>query len=41
YTELFITPVYWPDFSKRDLYIAILDYQRRERRFGGVRAVVA
>ncbi len=34
YTELYITPVLWPDFSKDDLYTAILDYQKRERRFG-------
>jgi undecaprenyl diphosphate synthase len=37
YTELYITNVYWPDFRKRHLIEAILDYQRRERRFGGVR----
>jgi undecaprenyl diphosphate synthase len=36
YTELHITPVFWPDFSREDLYEAILDYQRRERRFGKV-----
>lgn len=34
YTELYITSVLWPDFSKDDLYKAILDYQKRERRFG-------
>ena len=38
YTELFITPVLWPDFTRRDLYDAILDYQGRERRFGRVTA---
>ena len=36
YTELFISSVLWPDFSRRDLYEAILDYQNRERRFGRV-----
>ena len=36
YTELYITPVYWPDFRKEELYRAILDYQSRERRFGKV-----
>lgn len=36
YTELFIAPVYWPDFTKKHLYIAIISYQARERRFGGV-----
>ncbi|HEU4564821.1 MAG TPA: isoprenyl transferase [Gemmatimonadaceae bacterium] len=38
YTELFITRVLWPDFGRRDLYEAILDYQNRERRFGRVTA---
>ena len=38
YTELFITPVLWPDFSRRNLFEAILDYQGRERRFGRVTA---
>jgi undecaprenyl diphosphate synthase len=38
YTELFISPVLWPDFSRRDLYEAILDYQSRDRRFGRVTA---
>jgi len=34
YTELYFTPVLWPDFRKKDFYDAILDYQKRERRFG-------
>ena len=34
YSELYFTPKYWPDFRKPDLYEAILNYQRRERRFG-------
>lgn len=34
YTELFFTEVLWPDFRRYNLYEAILDYQRRERRFG-------
>ncbi len=34
YAELYFTPKLWPDFSKEDLYEAILDYQQRERRFG-------
>jgi undecaprenyl diphosphate synthase len=38
YTELYITPTLWPDFTRRDLYEAILEYQRRERRFGRVTA---
>jgi undecaprenyl diphosphate synthase len=36
YTELHISPVLWPDFERGDLFEAILDYQRRERRFGKV-----
>lgn len=36
YTELHITSVPWPDFTREDLYGAILEYQRRERRFGRV-----
>ena len=34
YTELYFTDVLWPDFRKEQLLSAILDYQRRERRFG-------
>ena len=34
YTELFFTPVLWPDFRKRHLCEAILAYQKRTRRFG-------
>jgi len=34
YTELFFTPTLWPDFRKEDFYEAIVDYQKRERRFG-------
>ena len=36
YTELWITTEYWPDFGPRSLYQAIMGYQRRSRRFGGV-----
>ena len=36
YTELWITPVLWPDFGPQHLYQAIAEYQRRDRRFGGV-----
>jgi undecaprenyl diphosphate synthase len=34
YTELYFTEVLWPDFRKEHLVDAILDYQKRERRFG-------
>jgi undecaprenyl diphosphate synthase len=36
YTELYITPGYWPAFRRNDLYAAIDAYQNRERRFGMV-----
>ena len=34
YTELYFTPVLWPDFRKEHLFAAVEDYQKRERRFG-------
>ena len=36
YAEIWVTPTLWPDFRRRDLFEAILAYQTRERRFGGV-----
>jgi undecaprenyl diphosphate synthase len=36
YSEIYITPVFWPEFRYKDLYDAIRDYQKRERRFGKV-----
>jgi len=36
YAELHFTPVLWPDFTTRDLILAVADYARRERRYGGV-----
>jgi undecaprenyl diphosphate synthase len=38
YAEIFISPVLWPDFGKRELFEAIVSFQRRERRFGKVSA---
>ena len=38
YTEIFISPVLWPDFGRRELFEAIVAYQQRERRFGRVSA---
>ena len=38
YTELYISSVLWPDYGRRDLFEAILDYQGRDRRFGRVHA---
>ena len=34
YCELYFTPVLWPDFRKEDFYKAVVDFQKRERRFG-------
>ncbi len=34
YTEIVVTDVLWPDFRRKELYKAIIDYQSRERRFG-------
>ena len=39
YTEIYVTPVLWPDFRKVHVCEALLDYQCRERRFGGVENV--
>ena len=36
YTELWVTPTLWPDFQPRELYLAVADFQRRNRRFGRV-----
>jgi len=38
YTELVVTPVLWPDFRRVHLMEAIVEYQARERRFGGLGA---
>jgi undecaprenyl diphosphate synthase len=36
YTEFHITPVLWPEFRRQHLFEAVLDYQKRERRYGGL-----
>lgn len=36
YSEIYITDVLWPDFSDEEFYKAIIAYQQRERRFGGI-----
>jgi undecaprenyl diphosphate synthase len=36
YAEIYFCPVLWPDFSTKDLLQAIVEYQRRERRYGGL-----
>lgn len=35
YTEIYVTDVLWPDFSPRHLLEAVIDYQKRHRRYGG------
>jgi len=35
YSELWVTPVLWPDFKRADLLRAVVDFQKRRRRFGG------
>ena len=36
YTEIYVTKTLWPDFTEEDFYKAIIDYQKRDRRFGGL-----
>ncbi len=36
YSEIWITPELWPDFRKKHLFQALLDFQKRERRFGDI-----
>ena len=40
YSELYFTPVLWPDFDKKAYAEAIIDFQRRERRFGKTSAQI-
>jgi undecaprenyl diphosphate synthase len=39
YAEIWVTDVLWPDFRRRHLLQAIVDYQKRERRYGGINPV--
>ncbi len=41
YTELYFTPTLWPDFRRCETLLALLDYQKRERRFGRVSQAVS
>ena len=36
YTEIYVTDLLWPDFRREDLLLALLSYQKRKRRFGGI-----
>ncbi|MFN7976028.1 MAG: isoprenyl transferase [Acidobacteriota bacterium] len=40
YSEIWVTSTLWPDFRKRELFTAIIEYQGRERRYGGVTSAV-
>ncbi|MGQ9599885.1 MAG: isoprenyl transferase [Anaerolineae bacterium] len=37
YAEYYITPVFWPDFNREELYKALVAYSQRDRRFGGIK----
>ncbi len=37
YAELYFTNILWPDFRKKDFYKAIINYQKRKRRFGNIK----
>ncbi|HEV2248489.1 MAG TPA: undecaprenyl diphosphate synthase family protein, partial [Terriglobia bacterium] len=37
YSEIWVTEILWPDFTERELLQAVIDFQRRERRYGGLR----
>jgi undecaprenyl diphosphate synthase len=40
YSEIYVTETLWPDFRRVHLLEAVVDYQRRDRRFGGLKLVV-
>jgi undecaprenyl diphosphate synthase len=37
YAEIFVTETLWPDFNRARLLEALLEFQKRERRYGGIR----
>src|SRR3984957_2797012 len=41
YAELYVTETLWPDFTRRDLLQAVLEYQKRDRRYGGLSGALA
>ena len=41
YSEIHVTETLWPDFRRQHLLNAIVDYQRRDRRFGGLKLVAS
>jgi undecaprenyl diphosphate synthase len=40
YSEIYVTDTLWPDFRRQQMLEAVVDYQRRDRRFGGLKLVV-
>jgi undecaprenyl diphosphate synthase len=40
YAELYVTETLWPDFSRSHLLTAVLEYQKRDRRYGGLSATL-
>ena len=36
YSEIWVTETLWPDFRRKELFAALLDYQQRDRRYGGL-----
>ena len=40
YSEIYVTPTLFPDFRREEIFKAIIDFQKRERRFGGIQPVV-
>ena len=40
YSEIYVTDTLWPDFRRQHMLEAVVDYQRRDRRFGGLKLVV-
>ncbi|MNC93761.1 Isoprenyl transferase [compost metagenome] len=41
YAEIYVTDTLWPDFRRRHLLEAVLAYQKRERRYGGIAPTAA
>jgi len=37
YSEIYVTPTLFPDFRRKDIFEAIIEFQKRERRFGGIK----
>jgi undecaprenyl diphosphate synthase len=39
YSEIYVTETLWPDFRRAEMLAAVVDFQRRDRRFGGLKLV--